>query len=56
MSFRYSLLCGTAFDAVDAVKLEIPKGFKFWKFKSTEFLENIINFIHFKNLKRSAWV
>jgi hypothetical protein len=27
MSFRYSELCGTAFDAVDAVKLEIPLGF-----------------------------
>jgi hypothetical protein len=24
MSFRYSRLCGTASDAVDAVKLEIP--------------------------------
>jgi len=47
MSFRYSWLCGAAFDAVDAVKLEIPKGFKFWKFKSTEFLKNIIKFIHF---------
>jgi hypothetical protein len=42
MSFRYSRLCGTAFDAVDAVKLEIPKGFKFWKFKSTEFLKKMI--------------
>ena len=27
--FRYSILCGTASDAIDAVKLEIPKGFKF---------------------------
>ena len=46
MAFRYSLICGTTFDAVDAVKLEIPKGFKFWEFKSTEFLKNIIRFNH----------
>jgi len=45
MSFRYSRLCGTAFDAVYAVKLEIPQGFKFWKFKSTEFPKNIIELI-----------
>jgi len=25
MLFRYSLLCGAVFDAVDAVKLEIPQ-------------------------------
>ena len=29
MSFRYSQLCGTASDAVDAVGSAIPKGFKF---------------------------
>jgi len=31
MMTRYSELCGTSSDAVDAVKLEIPKGFKFLK-------------------------
>ena len=29
MSFCYSQLCGTASDAVDAVRSAIPKGFKF---------------------------
>jgi hypothetical protein len=29
ISFRYSRLCGKASDAVDAVKMEIPQGFKF---------------------------
>jgi hypothetical protein len=29
MSCRYSRLCGSAFDAVDAVRSAIPKGFKF---------------------------
>jgi len=33
MSFRYSQLCGTASDAVDAVRSAIPKGFKFEKYK-----------------------
>jgi len=33
MLLRYSCLCGTTSDAVDAVKLEIPKGFKLLKFK-----------------------
>jgi len=47
MLFRYSQLCGTAFDAVDAVKSEIQNGFKFWKLKSTEFLKNIVKFNHF---------
>ncbi len=41
MSFRYSRLCGTASDAVDAVKLEIPQGFKFLKFRMVEYLKNI---------------
>ena len=45
MSFRYSLLCGTAFDAVGAVKLEIPKGFIFSKVKLAEFLKIIFNFV-----------
>jgi len=31
-----------ASDAVDAVKLEIPSGFKFFKFKLTQFLKNIL--------------
>jgi len=31
-----------ASDAVDAVKLKIPKGFKFLKFKMSERLKNII--------------
>ena len=30
---RYTLLCGAAFDDVGAIKLEIPKGFEFWKSK-----------------------
>ena len=47
MSFRYSLLCGTTFDAVDAVKLEIPQGFIFSKVKLAEFHIIIINFIIF---------
>jgi len=42
MLFRYSRLCGTAVDAVGAVKLEIPKGFKFLKFRMAEYLKNII--------------
>jgi len=42
MLFRYSRLCGTASDAVDAVKLEILKGFKLLKLKMTEYLKNII--------------
>jgi len=29
MLFRYSQLCGTASDAVDAVRSAIPQGFKF---------------------------
>jgi len=42
MLFRYSRLCGTAFDAVDAVKLEIPQGFNFFKLKMAEYLKNIV--------------
>jgi len=42
MSFRYSRLCGTASDTVDAVKLKIPKGFKILKFKMSEYPKNII--------------
>jgi len=40
--FRYSCLCGTASDAVDAVKLEIPQGFKLLKFKMSEYLKIIV--------------
>jgi len=40
--FRYSRLCGTASDAVDVVKLEIPQGFKLLKFKMPEYLKYII--------------
>ena len=29
MSFRYSQLCGTASDTVDAVRSAVPEGFKF---------------------------
>jgi hypothetical protein len=42
MLFRYSRLCGTASGAVDAVKLEILKGFKLLEFKITEYHKNII--------------
>ena len=42
MLFRYSRLCGTASDAIDAVKLEIPKGFKLLEFKMSEYLKNIV--------------
>jgi len=42
MLFRYSYLCGTTSDAVDAVKLEIPEGFKLLKFRMAEYLKNII--------------
>jgi len=31
-----------AFDTVDEVKSEIPKGFDFWELKSIEFPENIV--------------
>ena len=48
MSYRYSLLCGTAFDAVDAVKSEIPQGFIFSKVKLAEFLVIIFNFVILK--------
>jgi hypothetical protein len=41
MLFRYSRLCGTASDAVAAVKLEIPQGFKLLKFKMSEYIKNI---------------
>jgi len=34
MLLRYSQLCAIAFDTVGAVKLEIPKGFEFVKFKT----------------------
>jgi hypothetical protein len=39
MLFRYSRLCGTASDAVGAVKSEIPKGFKLLKFKISKYLK-----------------
>jgi hypothetical protein len=42
MSFRYSRLCGTASDTADAVKLEIPSGFKRLEFRMAEYLKNII--------------
>jgi len=45
MSFRYSLLCGTPFDAVDAVKLELPSDFLFSKIKLAQFLIIIFNFV-----------
>ncbi len=48
MLFRYSRLCGTAFDAVDAVKLGIPKGFKLLKFKMSEYLKNIVKLNNLK--------
>jgi len=43
MSLRYSALCATAFDAADAVKSEITKGFKFLKIKLAEFFKIISN-------------
>jgi hypothetical protein len=45
ISFRYSSLCVRAFDAVDAVKLEIPLGVIFSKVKLAEFPVNIFNLI-----------
>jgi hypothetical protein len=42
MVFRYSHLCGTASDAVDAVKLGIPCGFKLLKFKMSEYPKPIV--------------
>jgi len=42
MLFRHSRLCGTASDAVDAVKLEVLQGFKLLKFKMLEYLKNIV--------------
>jgi len=35
-----SCLCETSFDAVDAVKLEIPEGFKFFDQKMIQYPEN----------------
>ena len=43
MLFRYSRLCGTASDAVDAVKLEIPQGFKLLKYKCQNTLKILLN-------------
>jgi len=51
MLFRYSRLCGTASDAVDAVillrriKIGNPAGFKLLKFKMSEYLKNIVKLI-----------
>jgi len=42
MLVRYSCLCGTASDAVNAVKLEIPQGFKLLKFKMADYIKNIV--------------
>jgi len=42
MLFRYSRLCGTAPYAVDAVKLEIPKSFKYLKLRMAQYLKKII--------------
>jgi len=42
MSFRYIRLWETASDAVDVVKLQIPQGFKFLKFRMPEYLKNMI--------------
>jgi len=51
MPFRYSRLCGTASDAVDAARSAIPKGFKFKKYKSIEFLIKKVNpFFKFETL------
>jgi len=35
-------ICGTASDPVDAVKLKIPKGFKYLKLKMSECFKNIV--------------
>jgi hypothetical protein len=43
MSFRYSFLCGMASDTIDAVKLEIPQGFKFLKFRMPESYKILLN-------------
>ncbi|MGD8981525.1 MAG: hypothetical protein PVF42_08030, partial [Desulfobacterales bacterium] len=42
MLFRYSRLCKTASDAVDAVKLEIPQGFKLLEFKMSEYFKILL--------------
>jgi hypothetical protein len=43
------VLCGTASDAVDAVRSAIPRGVSnFKKYKSIEFLENKKTFPFFK--------
>jgi hypothetical protein len=39
MWFSYSELCGTAFDAVDALRSAIPKGFNFKNIKRFSSLE-----------------
>ena len=43
MSFRYSFLCGMAFDTIDKVKLEIPQGFKFLKLRMPESFKILLN-------------
>jgi len=42
-------LCETSFDAVDAVKLEIPEGFKFFDLKMFQYPENKIKIKSSKN-------
>ena len=48
MLFRYSRLCGTTSDAVDAVillrriKIGNPEGFQFFEVKISEYLINIV--------------
>jgi len=47
-------LCATAFDAVDAVESEIPKGFTFLKLKLAEFLKSITNLTYERTVSRLA--
>jgi len=56
MSFRYSLLCGTAIDAVDAMKLEIPQGFYIFESQIGRIPYHYFYFCHFENMKRVTWV
>jgi hypothetical protein len=46
--------CGMASDAVGAVKLEIPWGFKLLKFKTAEYFRIIFTLTILKILKRSV--
>jgi len=50
MQFRYSKLCGAASDAVGAVELEIPQGYKFLGIQIDIFPLKYLGINHSQNL------